>query len=1599
MIKQYSLRTLFMLKRGFLFGLLLLLMGSAYAACQVSSGDGCSFDSHTWTFVTENRLPETIQSITPQDAGTQLSYTVKTPDTCHKLDNGGFKIDGISGGTTCKLGVHVKKGKAEGKVNIQLASGSAFNAAYKLPQPPHLKIIPNGETFKPGQHAHFQIKNQGGDMGQPVVIHRPDSLPKSVVQISDNTCQNNKLGEGDRCHVGIGAVSGVKDKYKGHFSVCAGQPCDNDHQLDEIKVGVKPQSIQVKGPSSKPFLGENFQVKVTNQSSSPIKPAINDIPNGIERVNNGNNTCYGQTIKGGDSCHFVLRADSTNLETNSVQIQVKDRNDNVFGSKTGAIDFKQPQFEVTAEPDQSFYHPGQSVKVKVTPTAGAIYMLKATHLQNLTQQSTTCQGDKQSQSCQYTFQVPDEPQVGKQAKITFKSHYADDSQIQKAIAGFKLTAQDTQDHYTNKPLQLTVTTQSSQELTGIAPKDLPGGIDKLDSGKDRCQGTLKPSEGSCHIYLQANDQLNNPSQVKSIKIGADHAQTKSQPVSFKEPIKLALLNKSPKLGQKFKLSVTNESGNKVKHLKLNPPKGVKVLPQGCNAQDTLAAGSSCQFHLQVKNQPSKPDQKKTLTVISDHGRSISSSFKIQLPQLKVSLNPSGQLPIGRTLTVTVQSKSGDASLNNIHYTDLKNLKPQGDKKQCDTVDPGDSCVFKFKPKASSAGDKGHMTITSQYVQSKQISVPIGKMPHIKLVSAPFFTEPSRQSFIIKNTANSGIAIINHIKREYKPDLGHGVSCTSDLCGQSNISTFLPMPKVDSAQSSQIKECGSTLKPNTQCKVTLRADQQAWGTTLFKINGQFKNSPLQVPVNVRNSRLVVKTSSSGHQDATNWFAYQMGLDNGAIPAWNGPLTKGPHLNNYPNEYSEPEKLKLVNQGPFNVKPYQPGKLKVFVPNKHGYSNHCDHILNRHDSCDIQFGRTLWPLNFKIRGMLNIFNQSTYSEPLVSLPVFHHVCGWVIANNNQECDKDKISRIEPSYSGVQLIRKAPDIAGHSSGKFSNNQSFYPMHLTSLPGYLFASLSTGSNTSSKIPLKNPEGGDIIDVKPHNAPIIKHYKAQVNCFEKHTWQSKCGLNPDVLGCPFSMQFEVDPYAKIGSWQNRNQKIVGFNKSILSHYNDRGRAKSYYPFAVMRKLVVGGDFTHIKGVPNTTAIAAYGPILGGDKQWQSLGVLSAGDSVNALVMGRDLYAGGQFSQISYKGLLNKQANNIARYNGVQWKSLGKGITNQDNSKPAKVNAMTLNDGALYVGGQFSQAGDQKGVSNLAYWDNNTWQGIDNELEGSANVAVNALLVTHDQQDANKTLWVGGNIKSGVAFVNLNPHKFKELKTTSGLKPLSDNHNAIVNSLTYDKDRHKLIAGGQFKVCHDGRCGYGLAVRDLSADKPSWKPFHAQADGAPIVTSDMEHGGIDSVLYFDATHAKDANADALLVGGTFYTHCTPDNCDKSNIRHSVKFDYNSKQWSSLFSKPISGGIKAQVYNKDNIFLGGRFSKFKIEPDADMDIAKLYIKSNILPQLQSLQPNDRQKAYASQKQILGGSIKAMTFMNNIKAAPKVDPERALPRSISPGCYVP
>jgi hypothetical protein len=161
-----------------------------------------------------------------------------------------------------------------------------------------------------------------------------------------------------------------------------------------------------------------------------------------------------------------------------------------------------------------------------------------------------------------------------------------------------------------------------------------------------------------------------------------------------------------------------------------------------------------------------------------------------------------------------------------------------------------------------------------------------------------------------------------------------------------------------------------------------------------------------------------------------------------------------------------------------------------------------------------------------------------------------------------------------------------------------------------------------------------------------------------------------------------------------------------------------------------------------------------------------------------DLYAGG-----SFVGAAGIPANNIARWDGKRWYSLGQG---SENGMTEDVYTIDLDKmGNVYVGGLFTTAGSVP-VNYVTYWDGTIWNAMGNAPNMGTDYNV---YVVH--ADDSNNVYVGGEIKTagGDTVNGIAKWDGTEWSNLAGGVNLQQ-YLAAVEDITHDINY--LYAGGNF---------------------------------------------------------------------------------------------------------------------------------------------------------------------------------------------------------------
>jgi hypothetical protein len=246
-----------------------------------------------------------------------------------------------------------------------------------------------------------------------------------------------------------------------------------------------------------------------------------------------------------------------------------------------------------------------------------------------------------------------------------------------------------------------------------------------------------------------------------------------------------------------------------------------------------------------------------------------------------------------------------------------------------------------------------------------------------------------------------------------------------------------------------------------------------------------------------------------------------------------------------------------------------------------------------------------------------------------------------------------------------------------------------------------------------------------------------------------------------------------------------------------------------------------------------------------------------ALNYSQEVYAGGSFSAPSM---------NLARWDGAQWHSLGKGLIGG-----GEVMQLASYQGDLYATGSFYQAGD-KPVNFIARWDGSAWHDLG---LGIGDPGGDALLSYKNE------LLVGG----GFDYAGEQPANYLAKWDGTDWFGFELGLDAPINTLVADADQ--LYIGGEFTQLGNQRVDH-LAVQKNG----TWQALEQ---------------GVNASVYALALEQKNA----LYVGGSFTQ------AGDVSAAHLARWKNNS--WSAL-GTGVNDNVLTLVTDHDQVFAGGAFTQ-------------------------------------------------------------------------------
>jgi trimeric autotransporter adhesin len=338
--------------------------------------------------------------------------------------------------------------------------------------------------------------------------------------------------------------------------------------------------------------------------------------------------------------------------------------------------------------------------------------------------------------------------------------------------------------------------------------------------------------------------------------------------------------------------------------------------------------------------------------------------------------------------------------------------------------------------------------------------------------------------------------------------------------------------------------------------------------------------------------------------------------------------------------------------------------------------------------------------------------------------------------------------------------------------------------------------------------------------------------------------------------------------------------------------------------VYVGGAFTMLgDGTTSANHIAKWN-----GNTWSALtggGSDGVGDDVYAIaVSGSDVYVGGFFSYLSDN---STQANYITKWNGTSWSTV---MGNGNNGVAGSVYAIAVSGSDVYVGGYFTQLGDNTTSANyIAKWNGTAWSTLTSGASNGVNNSVYAIAVSgSDVYVGGGFTYLGDGTTSANSIAKWNTASNTWSTLTSGS---SNGVNEGVFAITVSGN--DVYVGGNFTQLGDGTTSANYIAR-----------WNTVAGTWSALTSGT-FNGVNAYIRAIAISGSD-----VYVGGVFNRF--GDNLTSAN---SIA-KWNGTTWSTLPSGSSDGlfwGVNAIAISGSDVYVGGLFNSLGDHSTSAKCIAK------------------------------------------------------------------
>jgi hypothetical protein len=312
------------------------------------------------------------------------------------------------------------------------------------------------------------------------------------------------------------------------------------------------------------------------------------------------------------------------------------------------------------------------------------------------------------------------------------------------------------------------------------------------------------------------------------------------------------------------------------------------------------------------------------------------------------------------------------------------------------------------------------------------------------------------------------------------------------------------------------------------------------------------------------------------------------------------------------------------------------------------------------------------------------------------------------------------------------------------------------------------------------------------------------------------------------------------------------------------------------------------------TSFYVSGGVASGVSKWNgtswtslagnALSTKGANPVIKALaVTGTSLYVGGLFDTIG-----GVAANNIARWDGATWNTLGTGTTN---GTSYQVCALAIIGNDMYVGGSFTSAGGLP-ANNLARWDGTAWNLVGTGADNGVNQTVLCLVAVGTDLYAGGVFSKAGSVTANsIAKWSNGTWSSFGTGTSNGVSPTGGVYSLAVSGTT-------VYVGGGFTYIGGNQVGYGVARWDGSA----WN-----------VMGTTRNPGLNANSFFVYAFSLALVGNNLYAGGTFVE------AGDAAAKYIARWDGTAWNAVGANANGVDSDINTVAISGTDVYVGGAFS--------------------------------------------------------------------------------